>query len=354
MAYYNQQQPFFSPRVPFTGSIQGGLQEGKVITVTGRVLPGAARFHVNLQCGSRQGADIAIHFNPRYDSHPGYVVVNSHRGHWETEERKHTAPIPRGSNFTLSFQVTREGYMVTVNGKQFMEFRHRISFAAVDTIAIDGGVEVISIAFQNPAVSQGEGHDYLVSICGWLSSCCELLFLSQDFLPIHSHRSRGAHSPAELRFEIPGLVLWLCWEGSTVPATPGFALPIPYKSFISGGMFPGRQITVQGMVNPTAKRFNINLRFPGGIVFHFNPRMDESVVVRNSQLGGRWGTEERSGGMPFYRGQAFMITIMCDPQHYRVMVNGAQMFTYIHRHSALQQIDVLEVDGDISLTYVQV
>ncbi|KAI1893402.1 hypothetical protein AGOR_G00123360 [Albula goreensis] len=308
MAYYNQQQPFFSPRVPFTGSIQGGLQEGKVITVTGRVLPGAARFHVNLQCGSRQGADIAIHFNPRYDSHPGYVVVNSHRGHWETEERKHTAPIPRGSNFTLSFQVTREGYMVTVNGKQFMEFRHRISFAAVDTIAIDGGVEVISIAFQNPAT-----------------------------------------------FPQPGFP---SYPQPPFPAPPGYPpqqyFPIPYKSFISGGMFPGRQITVQGMVNPTAKRFNINLRFAGGIVFHFNPRMDESVVVRNSQLGGRWGTEERSGGMPFYRGQAFMITIMCDPQHYRVMVNGAHMFTYIHRHSALQQIDVLEVDGDISLTYVQV
>uniref|UniRef100_A0A8C7UEE4 Galectin n=1 Tax=Oncorhynchus mykiss TaxID=8022 RepID=A0A8C7UEE4_ONCMY len=292
------QQPFFNPRVPFTGCIQGALHEGKTITVTGRVLPGAQRFHVNLQCGSRGNPDIALHFNPRYDSFLDVVICNTmQHSKWGSEEREYFAPMTRGANFTLMFLVNKDSYSIIVNGALFMEYLHRLSFSRVDTISVDGGVEVQSIAFSNPAVTSPP---------------------PQPGYPGHPHSV------------------------------------VPYKNIMAGGLYPGRNITIQGVVNHNADKFCINLRFNSGVAFHFNPRFNENVVVRNSLLKEQWGPEERTGGMPFYRGQPFTVIIMCDTQCYRVMVNGALMFSYNHRHFLFQQIDILEVEGDVSLSAVLV
>lgn len=42
---------------------------------------------------------------------------------------------------------------IVVNGAHFMEYKHRISASSVGNIFVNGGVEIQSIAFQNPAVS---------------------------------------------------------------------------------------------------------------------------------------------------------------------------------------------------------
>lgn len=48
------------------------------------------------------------------------------------------------------------------------------------------------------------------------------------------------------------------------------------------------------------------------------------------------------------------LTIVCSPQGYNVSVNGNQVHTYNHRHGGLQEIDVLEVEGDLTLSSVMV
>lgn len=116
---------------------------------------------------------------------------------------------------------------------------------------------------------------------------------------------------------------------------------------------------------------------------HYNPRFDERVVVRNTNQMEQWGTEERSGGLPFQEGQPFQVgrltfmniycfidavivlkiiliilcvlqvTISCNPHHYNVFVNGNQAHTYKHRYTQLNSIDILEISGDLQLTLVQ-
>ncbi|XP_062872491.1 galectin-9-like [Trichomycterus rosablanca] len=320
MAFY-QQEPFNNPTIPFTGSIQQGLQEGKSIIVSGRVLPGANRFHVNLQCGSRSGADVALHFNPRYDSGPGYIITNTFQNSsWGREERINKALLPIGSTFTLMILITRQSYKISVNGNHIMDYKHRIPFSKVDTIVVDGMVAANSINFQNP-----------------VTSCPQPGFQPQSAFPA------GCSVPA---FSAPA---------SSVPSFSAPAsLNVPYKSIINGGLRPGKNITVQGLVNPQAYGFTIALRHRDGIAFLYNPRFTENVVVRNTLTSGQWGNEERYGGMMFRQGQNIQVVISCNPQHYNVFLNGQQVHTFNHRFSKLVEIDVLEVTGDLSLSSVDI
>uniref|UniRef100_A0A8B9J5B3 Galectin n=1 Tax=Astyanax mexicanus TaxID=7994 RepID=A0A8B9J5B3_ASTMX len=323
------QQPFLNPRIPFTGCIQGGLFEGKSITLTGRVLPGAERFHVNLQCGTKGSPDVALHFNPRYSGFFDVVVCNTFQNStWGSEERSSKMSLPRGSSFTLTFLVNRDSYSVIVNGTHFLDYLHRLSISLVNAIYVEGGVEIHSIAFQNPA-----------------TACVpQPAFIQQSYGVPQTAFIQQATFVQQPVFQQP----------APPPYSPPQAYVMPYKTIIQGGLYPGRTITIQGLVNQDANRFCINLRFNSGVAFHFNPRLNDNQVVRNSLLQEKWGSEERNGGMPFYRGQPFTVTIICETHCYRIMVNGTQMFTYIHRYTLLQQIDILEVEGNVSLSSVVV
>lgn len=137
--------------------------------------------------------------------------------------------------------------------------------------------------------------------------------------------------------------------------SPNQNYPIPYFTSIPGGLFPSRVITVSGIVLPNAKRLHINLRCGSDIAFHLNPRFDENTVVRNTQLQGCWGSEERwlPVKMPFRQGQSFMVEIRCEGHCFLVAVDGQYLLEYAHRLKDLPAINHLEVDGNIQLTWVQ-
>lgn len=56
-------------------------------------------------------------------------------------------------------------------------------------------------------------------------------------------------------------------------------------------------------------RFHIDFMKGPDVVFHFNPRFNEQTIVRNSNIDGCWGPEERGGGFPFVQGSRFEVVI---------------------------------------------
>ncbi|XP_045381366.1 galectin-9 isoform X1 [Lemur catta] len=345
MAASRVQAPYLSPVVPFSGAIQGGLQDGLQITVNGSVLnsrenrlfalPGS-RFAVNLQIGFSDN-DIAFHFNPRFEN-GGYVVCNTRqKGRWGPEERKMQMPFQKGRPFELCFLVQSSDFKVTVNGSFFVQYSHRVPFHRVDTISVAGSVQLSCITFQNTRAALAQ---------------------PAYSMPLFSQPVRFPHRPRGRKPKPPGLRP--AYQAPFIPTIPPMVYPnttypMPFFTSIPGGLHPSKCIVLSGTVLPSAQKFHINLRSGTDIAFHLNPRFDENAVVRNTQVDSFWGPEERSlpRKMPFTRGQSFLVCIMCESHCLKVAVDGQHLFEYYHRLKNLPAINSLEVGGDVLLTHVQ-
>ncbi|XP_017650702.1 galectin-9 isoform X2 [Nannospalax galili] len=323
MAFYGTQAPYVNPVVPFSGIIQGGLQEGLQITVLGTITYSSVnRFAVNFQTGF-SGNDIAFHFNPRFEE-GGYVVCNTkQKGSWGSEERKMQMPFQKGVPFELCFLVQRSDFKVMINKSFFVQYSHRVPYHLVDTINVTGSLQLSLINFQPQGIIQPAHH-----------------------VPIAQTVIHTIHGAPGQMFPNPGIPPMVY---------PTASYPMPFFTTIPGGLYPSKSITVSGTILPNAKRFHINLRSGTDIAFHLNPRFDEKAVVRNTQINNSWGPEERSlpGKMPFIRGQSFLVWIICESHCLKVVVDSQHLCEYFHRLKNLPAINNLEVAGDVQLTHVQ-
>eukprot|EP00069_Balaena_mysticetus_P003036 bmy_16324T0 len=100
---------------------------------------------------------------------------------------------------------------------------------------------------------------------------------------------------------------------------------------------------------------NFKVGSSGDLALHINPRLNEGTVVRNSFLNGLWGAEERKvSNNPFGPGQFFDLSIRCGMDRFKVYANGQHLFDFSHRLSAFQRVDMVEIQGDVTLSYVQI
>uniref|UniRef100_A0A8C9DKW3 Galectin n=1 Tax=Prolemur simus TaxID=1328070 RepID=A0A8C9DKW3_PROSS len=125
-------------------SLPEGLRPGTVLRLRGFIPDKAGRFHVNLLCSEEQGADAALHFNPRLDE--SAVVFNSlEQGAWGREERGPGIPFQRGQPFEVLLIATDDGFKAVVGDAQFHHFRHRMPPARVRLVEVGGDVQLESL-----------------------------------------------------------------------------------------------------------------------------------------------------------------------------------------------------------------
>uniref|UniRef100_A0A665UE70 Galectin n=1 Tax=Echeneis naucrates TaxID=173247 RepID=A0A665UE70_ECHNA len=276
-------------RIPYLGPIYGGLREGSSIYLQGSIPDDITRFFVNLLCGESESSDIALHFNPRFDGWDKVVFNTCQDGSWQSEEKIRSMPFSKGQSFEMVIMVTSQGYQIKVNGNDFHTFQHRMPVERVCAMQIAGDVSIQTI---NVIGVRAQSYLFVISL---------------------------------------------------------YFQPVPYSSMIPGGMFPKRTIIIRGMVPYGANRSVINFLVSRSrdIAFHMNPRVREGTVVRNSMIGGSWGTEDRELSLnPFMEGQYFDVSmsIRCGNQRFKVFVNGQHLFDFFHRLQSFNEIDMLEID----------
>uniref|UniRef100_A0A6I8N9Q1 Galectin n=1 Tax=Ornithorhynchus anatinus TaxID=9258 RepID=A0A6I8N9Q1_ORNAN len=267
------------------------------------LVPFWPRFAVNLQCGGND-EDIAFHFNPRFED-GNYVVCNTkEKDKWGKEERKMKMPFQKGLPFEIRI-------LVTVNGSYFLEYQHRLPFHRVDTINVQGSVRLTFIDFQ---VRVGDPR-----------------------APIRTDPGDSSY------FGTGGKCDLILLQRPTPPWADALIITIMLMIF-------KRLLCVRHRT-----KFHINLRRGGDVAFHLNPRFNENTIVRNTQVGQSWGTEERNMNflMPFSPGQMFTMYILCENHCFKVIVNGQHLFDYTHRLLDFQNINQLEIGGDIHVTHVR-
>jgi hypothetical protein len=132
------------------------------------------------------------------------------------------------------------------------------------------------------------------------------------------------------------------WEGRYYPVPFQTALP-------PGAVAPGKRLYIAAALDKKAEQFSISLKCVNDAIFHFNPRFKDKKVIRNTCRGGTWDdVEEKDGEFPFSKDKAFDVAIDCEPEQYRVYVDGEEFCTYAHRLPPASA-DNMVIEGDVEI-----
>ncbi|KAL3105691.1 hypothetical protein niasHT_021574 [Heterodera trifolii] len=132
----------------------------------------------------------------------------------------------------------------------------------------------------------------------------------------------------------------------------GTSFPNPYNAIAK--LVPYKRLDISAL--PTGNRVNVNLykRNNKDIALHVSIRYSEGAIVRNAMNAFSWGEEERDGGFPLAKGEIFDLTIVHEPAHFLVILNGKKFCTFKHRLPNYMDIETLEVDGTVELHTVTI
>lgn len=147
-------QQIQNPGVPHTQMI-GSIWPGRCLRVRGFVPHNAYRFSVNLATGpSMRNDDIALHVSTRPTE--GLVEINTcRRGGWESGHQQRPCPVRAGQSFEMMVLVDDYCYKIAFNGVHFAEWPHRHPYQHVNTVIVEGTVQLQLVSLEGEPRSGG-------------------------------------------------------------------------------------------------------------------------------------------------------------------------------------------------------
>lgn len=131
-------------------------------------------------------------------------------------------------------------------------------------------------------------------------------------------------------------------------------ITVPFEGRLPRQLIVGSYLKIFAKTDTNAKRFAINLiTTSGDVVFHFNPRLEEGLIVRNSRLSNVWCNEEREPLlMPFATDRTFTLIISVEKEVFRLFLNGIHLLDFRHRLSPTN-VSSIAIDGDVQVWWIE-
>lgn len=132
---------------------------------------------------------------------------------------------------------------------------------------------------------------------------------------------------------------------------------VPFVVNLEGGLTQKKTFIIKGFIPQAASRFEIKFSegTTGNIALHISAHIKQGFVVRNTLKDGTWGIEERDISFnPFREGQNFDVTIYVRSDRFQMNVGSKHVFDYSYRLLDLAMVNILEITGDVKLSFVQV
>ncbi|XP_054290740.1 uncharacterized protein LOC129005764 isoform X1 [Macrosteles quadrilineatus] len=309
--------------------------------IEGTLDDNATWFEVNFLSGYKEdydSPDIVFQFSPIIGKKKIYTYRNTYmNGKWGNKEGSvaERFPFRRGQPFHLEFYITEAEFMVAVDGRHFISYKHREPFRGVTRIQFLGHITLANVDFQNtpkypsplPQIKPVEGRQTDVGLPKLeIDRLCET-----------------THKVYKLRTQL----------------------------------HEQASIIAEGFVNDDAKRFEVNflvgykddddwpqLERPHilnkedddrpDIAFQFNPTFAENIIAyRNTYMNGKWGNKEGSIAekFPLRRGQPFFLEFYITKAEFMVAVDGQHFISYKHREP-FRSVTRIQFRGDITLANV--
>ncbi|ALC37982.1 galectin, partial [Drosophila busckii] len=338
----------------------GQLCEGVSFTVRGKIASNCERFSINFVY-KNEPRDIALHINPRL---PQNYIVRNTKVHnvWGREEVSSALPflLRRAERFSIQVLVTKQCYMISVNGQHFAEYSHRLPFEAVRILEVKGDVE--DVEMQRTMVEsypQRLPESAEQTITELLDTETDEIDAGAEETISIPHEWCLISSPAKLT-QSPSKENVKC---TNIHQNQGLTLPY-YGKLAPKSLREGRCLKIEGRVRLLPHSFYINLQqgqdiWPHPIIaFHLNPRfsqtssstMGKAVVCRNAWHNGAWAEEERSELDTNLRpGRTFSLAIVCSAnKSFEVYVNR-KFITEFKYQVDPEIVDTVYIQGDIKL-----